>query len=484
MIDPNLIKSVQDARETRKTVGLVQGSWDLFHLGHLKYILKARQLCDFLIIAMDSDEKIQKRKGIGRPIIPEEERSEFIKLLDIADKVVVKDVNEPKWGLIKAIKPDVLIAIKENYTEEEIKKLEQICGKVAVLPRQSKSSTSEKIRQIMINGKSRYIRGASENVLKSIEKMKKRVGYTENLPEPIPGLFHALKDSNDANCPVAASCNINGKWYYGVNYIDSSISPYDIERRTELCYATIEHAEINLLKKLGNIDKIDAPIWVTLFPCDRCMKVLIDKGIKTIFYIEDHIDKNWSKRSHELAEKKGVKTIQIMQPSYTKAPPENDNKIDMNSYQYIYPPNARNQSQLDIMMNMEKSNKDPLDPQYIDQEILFKTNYWYVSKNRFPYEEVEHQFLIVACKEVYQIEQMNREMWIELQQIWVKLVEEYQILGGGLCVRFGDPSRSGASLKRLHIHLISPKEKNKTRFPIGGHTELKKGLYLSKDDNE
>ena len=84
-----LLEKVEEARVLGKKVGLVQGSWDLFHLGHLLYILKARELCDYLIIAMDSDEKIRKRKGAGRPIIPEKERYDFFLLLTNALKSAI-----------------------------------------------------------------------------------------------------------------------------------------------------------------------------------------------------------------------------------------------------------------------------------------------------------------------------------------------------------------------------------------------------------
>ena len=167
-----LLKEIEEARTLEQKVGLVQGSWDLFHLGHLKYILKARELCDFLIIAMDSDEKIRKRKGAGRPIIPEKERYEFLENLGMADFVVIKDVNEPKWGLIKSIKPDVLIAIKENYSDEQISKLEEICGEVKILPRQSESSTSDKIRKATIAGQTGKIVGLYEKLSNSIETLK------------------------------------------------------------------------------------------------------------------------------------------------------------------------------------------------------------------------------------------------------------------------------------------------------------------------
>lgn len=478
MLDNRFLQRVTKAREEGKSIGLVQGSWDLFHLGHLRYILKARELCDFLIIAMDSDEKIKKRKGNSRPIIPEEERKEFIELLNIADEVVVKAIDEPKWGLIKAVKPDVLIAIKDNYTEEQIEKLEEICGRVAILPRQSESSTSDKIRKIMISDRGKKIEGLDEKIEKAIQDMKERVGFSEDMPEPIPLLFQHLKESTDWVCPVAAACYLNSQWYFGVNSSDFSIPQYDIENRTELYYATTEHAEMNLLKKLGNIEKIDFPIWVTLFPCDKCMKVLIDKGVKEIYYLEDHPERNWSKRSHALAEKHGIKTIRMIEEEKTTNEDDIYN-IDWDSYKYIYPPNVRHQEQLDIMMNLEGKGQDPLDVNIIEQEVLFATENWYVSCNRFPYEGAEHQFLIVANKPVLSVEQITSEMWSELQLIWSNLIETYNIPGGALCARFGDPSRSGASLKRFHIHLISPKEESKVRFPVGGHKTLKKEFKLS-----
>ena len=479
MINETQLKEVEEAKKNGKKVGLVQGSWDLFHLGHLLYIKKARELCDYLIIAMDSDEKIRKRKGNSRPIIPEEERYEFIKLLEIADAVIIKDVNEKKWELIKTIRPDVLIAIKDNYTDEEIEKLNEICGRVAILPRQSESSTSDKIRKIMISNQKNKIDNLDAKMKEAIEKLKERIGFNENMSEPIPRLIKHLQDSTDWICPVAAACYHDGRWYLGANHSDFNIPKYDIENRTELYYATTEHAEMNLLKKLGNVEKIDTPIWTTLFPCDKCMKVLINKGVKEIYYLEDHPNRNWSKRSHELAEKYGVKTVNLLQKAEQK-----EQKIESTKYKYIYPANARTQEQLDIMMDMEGKNIDPLAPETINQEILFTTDYWYISRNKFPYEGVEHQFLIISRYPVYRIEDMSNEMWQDLEKIWKKLAIDYNIPGGALCFRFGDPSLSGATLKRLHAHIIMPKVDNKTKFNIGGHKALKKGLYLKETSKE
>lgn len=309
IIDAKLTKKIETARSKGKTIGLVQGSWDLFHLGHLKYIKKAKSLCDFLVIGMDSDEKIRARKGPGRPIIPEKERYEFIKQLNIAQGIIVKQLNEQKWGLIKELRPDVLIVIKENYSDEQLEKLKEFVGKIIVLPRQSEGSTSNVIRNVIISSNKSTIENLEEKVDKAVEDFKETHKKDLKKDEPIPFMIKHMKESTDWKCPVIAACYYNDEWHYGVNQSDFSIPKYDTENRTELYYATNRHSEIDLLKKIGKVEQIDFPIYVTLFPCDKCMKVLIDKGVKKIYYIDDHPNRNWSKRSHELAEKNNVETI-------------------------------------------------------------------------------------------------------------------------------------------------------------------------------
>ena len=162
----------------------------------------------------------------------------------------------------------------------------------------------------MIASRIKKAQDIDEKVALAAAGLKRRIGYKKGgMPEPIPQLLKEVKNSSDPVCPVAAACNWGGKWYFSSNQIDFTIPKYDIEQRTELFYATTEHAEINLLRLLGEAKTIDTPIYITLFPCDKCMKVLADKGVKKIYYLEDHPERNWSKRSHALAEKKGIETI-------------------------------------------------------------------------------------------------------------------------------------------------------------------------------
>lgn len=482
------IEALEQARREGKKIGLVQGSWDQFHIGHLRYIKKAKANCDYLIIGVDSDAKIQKRKGKNRPLIPQDERYDMIleqggdKIgkyepgKSLADDIVFKSVDEPKWGLIKQVKPDVLVTITENYTTEEYNQLTNYCGSVLVLPRQAETSTSDKLRRKLIANMSDKVENFEERFNNAVEETKERLGLNELEEEPYIGMGKHLSDSTDWKTPVVAAALVNNKWYYGTNQCDHTISKKDLNERTELFYSTTEHAEINLLKRIGDIGETDT-IYCTLFPCDKCMKTLINKGIKKVYYLEDHLDRNWSKRSHILAKENGIETIKVGEPEKVF---EEVNKENYSDYKYIYPPNARKQEQLDIMMNREANGEDPLDPSIIEQEILFTTKYWYISENRFPYDGVEHQFLVASRGEIYSLEEMPKAMFDEIEDVWKKLAVEYNVDGGALCFRWGNPAKSGASLKRLHFHVIMPKEEMRAKFSIGGHKELAKGLILRK----
>ena len=162
---------------------------------------------------------------------------------------------------------------------------------------------------------------------------------------------------------------------------------------------------------------------------------------------------------------------------------ENNSELELmikGSFQFTDPRNVRDQKQLDIMMQMEEEGKDPLDPKFIEQEILFQTDFWYVSRNRFPYEEIQHHYIIASRYPVYNLIDMSTEMWIDLKNIWERLILEYNVSGGALCYRFGETIYSGASLTRLHCHLIMPKKGNKTKFTIGGNLAMKEKFDLDK----
>ena len=164
-----LKKCIEHCRGLGLRIVLTQGSWDMAHIGHARYFEEAKKHGDLLVIGVDSDEKISKRKGPGRPVVPQDERLEMLSHLRHVDIVALKEIHYPKWHLIKTIRPDVLWTVKETYTGKERSELKKYCGEVIVSPRMATTSTSAKIRLMQINTAQHLKRTLTPRVLEVIE---------------------------------------------------------------------------------------------------------------------------------------------------------------------------------------------------------------------------------------------------------------------------------------------------------------------------
>jgi rfaE bifunctional protein nucleotidyltransferase chain/domain len=154
-----LIHSLADVAETVEKlkaegyrIVLTSGSFDLIHLGHVKYLARAKELGDVLCVGVDSDAKIRRRKGEDRPMVPQEERLEMLAYQRPVDLIYLKSEDDERWGLIKAAKPDVLVLTAGNsYSDAEREALLEFCGRVEIVARQSDVTTSERIRQMYMH---------------------------------------------------------------------------------------------------------------------------------------------------------------------------------------------------------------------------------------------------------------------------------------------------------------------------------------------
>lgn len=77
----------------RTVVGYAPGAYDLFHVGHLNLLRRARAECDYLVAGVVSDEVCLQVKGM-RPIIPLEERVAIVGAIDVVDAVHVELVAD------------------------------------------------------------------------------------------------------------------------------------------------------------------------------------------------------------------------------------------------------------------------------------------------------------------------------------------------------------------------------------------------------
>lgn len=131
---------------------LTSGSFDLIHLGHVKYLARAKELGGILVVGVDSDAKIRRRKGDDRPMVPESERLELLAHQRPVDLIYLKRDEDPQWGLIRAVEPDVLVLTADHsYTPQQLEALREVVGEVVVLERMSSVTTSERIRQMYMN---------------------------------------------------------------------------------------------------------------------------------------------------------------------------------------------------------------------------------------------------------------------------------------------------------------------------------------------
>jgi len=87
----------------------VNGCFDVLHPGHIQLFEYAKSLGDYLIVAIDSDEKVAQMKGKERPIFSQEDRSKVLQAIRYIDVVHIFNSKEELEDLIKTINPDIMV---------------------------------------------------------------------------------------------------------------------------------------------------------------------------------------------------------------------------------------------------------------------------------------------------------------------------------------------------------------------------------------
>lgn len=144
-----IARRVFPARDGGATVVLANGCFDLFHVGHVRYLAGAKELGDLLVVGINSDRQARMLKGEGRPYIPEDERAEIVAALRFVDFVTIFD--EPTVEhLIRALRPD-FHAKGTDYTSESVPErdiVRECGGQVAIVGDPKDHSTTELIELI------------------------------------------------------------------------------------------------------------------------------------------------------------------------------------------------------------------------------------------------------------------------------------------------------------------------------------------------
>lgn len=85
-----------------KVIGYTQGTFDMFHIGHLNLIKNAKRHCDYLVVGVNTDELVESYKN-KCPIVPLSERAEIVRAIRYVDEVIVTDTLDKKeiWQKIR-----------------------------------------------------------------------------------------------------------------------------------------------------------------------------------------------------------------------------------------------------------------------------------------------------------------------------------------------------------------------------------------------
>ena len=87
----------------------VNGTFDLLHCGHLQLLNFAKSYGDYLIVAIDTDERVREKKGLTRPIYNQDDRKFFLNMLKPVDQVELFSSDKELEELIKGFNPDIMI---------------------------------------------------------------------------------------------------------------------------------------------------------------------------------------------------------------------------------------------------------------------------------------------------------------------------------------------------------------------------------------
>jgi D-beta-D-heptose 7-phosphate kinase/D-beta-D-heptose 1-phosphate adenosyltransferase len=130
---------------------VVNGSFDILHLGHLKLLDHARSYPNsYVLVLTDTDRRIKELKGPTRPVHNEYERCSFLFALKTVDRVETFDSDEELDSLIKEFQPDVMVK-GSDYKDKPIIGAEH-CKKIVFYDRLEQYSTTKKIQDIVNRG--------------------------------------------------------------------------------------------------------------------------------------------------------------------------------------------------------------------------------------------------------------------------------------------------------------------------------------------
>ncbi len=125
------------------------GCFDVLHRGHVEYLHRARQLGEMLVVGVNTDSSVERLKGPGRPVVPQDDRAMVLAALGSVDVVTLFHEDTPR-ALISDLLPDVLVKGGDYELDQVVgrEEVENAGGSVTLIPFITGRSTTDLLIRI------------------------------------------------------------------------------------------------------------------------------------------------------------------------------------------------------------------------------------------------------------------------------------------------------------------------------------------------
>jgi FAD synthetase len=117
IIDFSDVGSFLDSMKFKGRLVVVGGCFDILHKGHFRFLEEAKKTGNILIVILESDESVRRRKGNSRPVNNLDSRAKSLaKMSDVDFVLKIPDFKKDKdyYNLVKKLQPDIIAVTKND----------------------------------------------------------------------------------------------------------------------------------------------------------------------------------------------------------------------------------------------------------------------------------------------------------------------------------------------------------------------------------
>ena len=146
-----LAARARELREQGRKILFTNGCFDLLHVGHVRYLRRARALGDLLVVGINGDRSVRELKGANRPINNEQDRAEVVAALESVDLVTIfPELRATR--LLETVQPAVYAKggdyTPETLNAEERTVLQKVGADIRIIPFEPGYSTTRLLEKL------------------------------------------------------------------------------------------------------------------------------------------------------------------------------------------------------------------------------------------------------------------------------------------------------------------------------------------------